>query len=1268
MKMFTRFIGPMMMLLLISTVVVIQAQGDTKSAKGNFSVQKSDVIVPTGSGDIFAIPGNNSFESQYDQKGISGTDDMKVVVLAHNGYVSTGRRAPSNGSNYQREIYLIKPADMAASGIPSGTNLNSIGWTVYAAGNTTLTGTLNIWLMNTSDATYNVGLDWATAIAGFQQVYTNASYTVPIALGWFDVATTNFNYTGGGVYVAWEFSSTGTPATTVVSHYIYNDTPSSFMASAYNNTSLPLTLAAGAVRPQTRFGLAGVDDIVGITSVYTLEKAPVPYGVPVKLGAGLQNISASPVTTNVTIEVRKVSDNSLLFSNTASGFTIPASSYAKVAFADWTSLPVPPVDVKYVVSTAPIPGDTWTVNNTKTILGDVNNNLYSYFYTPTIVSNFGGAAAIFANKFTMNGTGLIEGIKLVIGNHTTNTGKVISAVLLNSAGGIVAQTAPYTILLADLGLSKTFMFTSPVSITNDFFYAGIYADMLLGVHYPVALASELPQRGDMIYTFDLTGGEAFEETLDFKCLIEAMVYVPTVCDPPSNLYVSNIATSSANLNWTSLSGLSDVAFGPAGFTLTNPTHPGVTSPITVTTAMAQSYDFYVRDVCSGPIYSTWAGPYTFTTLCETCTGTPEGEPQLPDGSTLAGINGGCAVGDPLLTSPIALGQTYCGQSNSFINDLGQAARDNDYYYLNLTTPANIYWNLNITLKGNGLYNLTVFNAGNMDCAIGAVASVTTTSSCELATINVDVPSGNYYIVARVATAAGNLWSYGSGPWTYVLSVTGGQLGAPNMDPDPPVAIEKLVPPGGTASENWSIGNIGSYALNYSASTSGAYSLVWQDNFDAYTDGVQLACQAPANWTTWSNAPCDPVEDGYVSSAYAFSGANSAKIGPDNDQVKLFGDLSSGVYRISFMQYIPSGKAGYFNILSAFTFGTGGYWGPQVYFNVDGTGELDANHTAIDFTWVANQWKKVEVIVDLDNDAAEFIYDGTSVYSWPWTQGSSAGTGPLIIDAMDLFGATADDEMYIDDLKLELAGNDWLTLNGGLGVSGTVNVGAPAVNVTIGFNSAGKPVGEYTKTINLTTNELGAKTSYSIPVTMRVGYNLTGTVYYGLTDNKALWTNTTVTLTPTSPSGPPINVTPSVGGGFDIRPLGNGSYALTGAVAKPWGGMTTFDATLILRYAGGVPGFGLTDLQKRAADVNMTNTAGGVTTFDATLILRKATLPPGTFPPQWTAPLFVFDGPYPSTPALIGLPVTVSGANVTQNLRTLCSGDVNGSYISTIPFE
>ncbi len=119
----------------------------------------------------------------------------------------------------------------------------------------------------------------------------------------------------------------------------------------------------------------------------------------------------------------------------------------------------------------------------------------------------------------------------------------------------------------------------------------------------------------------------------------------------------------------------------------------------------------------------------------------------------------------------------------------------------------------------------------------------------------------------------------------------------------------------------------------------AQAVVFSDDFEAYIVGQQVACQNPTDWTTWSNAPCG-TEDAYVSSNHAFSGTKSFVVVMVNDFVKPLNDLTSGKWEMRFQMYIPTGKGGYFNTLADFA-GTSSVWASQAYFNVDGTGTLDA---------------------------------------------------------------------------------------------------------------------------------------------------------------------------------------------------------------------------------------------------------------------------------------------------------------------------------------
>ncbi len=94
------------------------------------------------------------------------------------------------------------------------------------------------------------------------------------------------------------------------------------------------------------------------------------------------------------------------------------------------------------------------------------------------------------------------------------------------------------------------------------------------------------------------------------------------CLEPVNLTATNITQNTASLNWTSTGLLFDIEWGDAGFTpLGIPTVsniPGSSLPFTLSGLLENHcYSYYVRENCGGDplVYSTWAGPYTFCTLC-----------------------------------------------------------------------------------------------------------------------------------------------------------------------------------------------------------------------------------------------------------------------------------------------------------------------------------------------------------------------------------------------------------------------------------------------------------------------------------------------------------------------------------------------------------------------------------------------------------------------------------------------------------------------------
>jgi hypothetical protein len=190
--------------------------------------------------------------------------------------------------------------------------------------------------------------------------------------------------------------------------------------------------------------------------------------------------------------------------------------------------------------------------------------------------------------------------------------------------------------------------------------------------------------------------------------------------------------------------------------------------------------------------------------------------------------------------------------------------------------------------------------------------------------------------------------------------------------------------------------------------------IFADNFDSYVAGTQLVVQNSTDWDTWTGGP-GGSEDPLVSDAYSNSASNSVVIMPDNDLIKRLGSQTAGSYSMSWNMYIPNGKAGYFNALSGFS-PNPNEWAVDVEFNTDGTADIfDITGGPIAFSFAHDTWQQIELVVDLDQDLVEFYLEGTLIHQWQWTDG---GANTLRLDALDFYGRTPNDEMYLDDFVFD----------------------------------------------------------------------------------------------------------------------------------------------------------------------------------------------------------------------------------------------------------
>lgn len=184
-----------------------------------------------------------------------------------------------------------------------------------------------------------------------------------------------------------------------------------------------------------------------------------------------------------------------------------------------------------------------------------------------------------------------------------------------------------------------------------------------------------------------------------------------------------------------------------------------------------------------------------------------------------------------------------------------------------------------------------------------------------------------------------------------------------------------------------------------------------DDFDAYTAGEWIAEENPTNWATWGGAP-GTNEDGLISDAEAFSGANSVLCegaGGLTDLILKLGDETSGSFEVNWMMYVPVGAAAYYNFQKTETPGT--EWAFEIYFAVDGTADFQIDQVSMaTFTYTQGTWFELQNVIDLDSDIGEVYYEGTLVHSWTWSNG-----GLLQLGGVDFF--TSDDTytFYLDDV-------------------------------------------------------------------------------------------------------------------------------------------------------------------------------------------------------------------------------------------------------------
>jgi hypothetical protein len=540
-----------------------------------------------------------------------------ILVQAPPGNNATTQvRAPNGNSSHttMRGCFLVSASELTPYMLP-GTNISTFGFTLTSGvTGIPVNGSFTLYLQNTNDVTYSKGTSFSGAITGMSNSYAG-NLTIPVSASSTSMGVTlatPFNYTGGGLYVAYDWASSGPFSSTVATYMADN---SLALGGASNSTSVaPATDQMGTTnfRPVYLFG--AVNTATNDAQVQAIE---APGSVPgilntshviravIKNGS---NVALSNIPVNLTV-------------TGANPFTASVSVNSLAAGAT-TTVNFPPYNPQLAgvntisVHVAP---DQLPNNNTQTYTQSVTCNYMGQAPQPATYTNgvgFNTGTGIIAARTVPVANATLTGIRMGISSDAGTAGKQIHMVLMNASGTILASTNTLTINSSNLGTLYTFTFASNQNLTGNTTYFLGMAQPAGAAAFPVGafpVAQIVPS--NLYATTNFTGGAvttltnnlgyfSIEGVLLHNTSITAAASSSLVCaESTVNLTASGASTYSWSNNTTGASVIATPTQPTTNYTVIGTTAVGCTASATASINTTPSPTISITSsnsmICSG---------------------------------------------------------------------------------------------------------------------------------------------------------------------------------------------------------------------------------------------------------------------------------------------------------------------------------------------------------------------------------------------------------------------------------------------------------------------------------------------------------------------------------------------------------------------------------------------------------------------------------------------------------------------------------------------
>lgn len=416
---------------------------------------------------------------------------------------TSGLRAPNGTANHtrMRAMYLVPPADMA--GISTATSLNTFGFSLAtgAAGGPAV-GNFSVYLVNTTNTTYTMGTTWNPT--GMTMVY-NGTYTVPSTATVVDLPLSSpFAYTGGGLYVAYEYEGTSFSTGAAAYNCISVSTATQGATAGTSSTIAPTTLGNATFRPQYRFGVTNPNsNDVAIDYILPTGYIPANTYTSHAIQALIRNASNTTLTAiAVGYSVSGVTNatSTLVISSLAPGAT------TIVTFPSYTITPVTSGLNTFMVGVLP---DQVNSNNSATATASIQCNTIGAGPTVTDFTNtaigFGTGSGIIYGRFRVPVTSTLTAGRFAISTGTSNTGNSTWAVLANASGSQIATSNTVVLTNAMYGTYFNYTFTPQTLNPGVDYFIGMAQTANATAYYPLASYTTAVLPPNIFATSTLTG-------------------------------------------------------------------------------------------------------------------------------------------------------------------------------------------------------------------------------------------------------------------------------------------------------------------------------------------------------------------------------------------------------------------------------------------------------------------------------------------------------------------------------------------------------------------------------------------------------------------------------------------------------------------------------------------------------------------------------------------------------------------------------------------